>query len=73
VHFAVGLQYNSRSDHQGCNDYIQIKFLTIGGAGGLTGLSGGQTTSVKVRPRGVSQPSLFSVETGFFQYFSMLQ
>jgi hypothetical protein len=28
-------------NHQGGNDYFQIKFLTVGGVGGLTGLSGG--------------------------------
>jgi hypothetical protein len=37
------MQYNLRSDHQGCHGYIQINFLTIGGPGGLTGLGGGQT------------------------------
>jgi hypothetical protein len=45
AYFVVGLQYNSRSDHQGCNDHFQIKFLTVGGAGILTGLDGGQAVN----------------------------
>jgi hypothetical protein len=45
VHFTVGPQYNSWSNRQGCNCYFQIKFLTVGGAGGLTGHGGSQTVN----------------------------
>jgi hypothetical protein len=43
AHLAVRPQCNSRSDHQRGNGYFQIKFLTVGVGGGLTGPGGGQT------------------------------
>jgi hypothetical protein len=39
----VGPQFNLRSDHQGCNGYARFKNSTVGGAGSLIGLGGGQT------------------------------
>jgi hypothetical protein len=43
AHLAVRTQCNSWSGRQRGNDYFQIKFLTIGVGGGLTGPGGGQT------------------------------
>jgi hypothetical protein len=42
AHLAVRLQCNSWSERQRGNNYIQIKFLTIGVGGSLTGPGGGQ-------------------------------
>jgi hypothetical protein len=43
VHLAVRSQCNLWSDDQRGNNYFQIKFLTVGIGGGLTGPGGGQT------------------------------
>jgi hypothetical protein len=41
AHLAVIPQFNSRSDRHNCNMYFQFQILTVGDAGGLTGLGGG--------------------------------
>jgi hypothetical protein len=71
-HLVVKPQFNLRSDHHSCNNYIQIWNPTVGGAGGLTDPGGGTMSYTEVggqTTRGSLRPLSFSVEMNTLSIF----
>jgi hypothetical protein len=66
AHLAVRPQCNLQSDRQRGNGYFQIKFLTVGVGGGLTGPGGGQT-AIYTGAGGLTGPWWWSDRQGLFR------